>query len=312
MNLIRNFVTKIILIFSSIIFIFATLEICLRLFYDNGKVYEIEMLKYANYLKYQVKENGKFYFAHYPNKSKKIMGADIRIDEKGYRVISPSKKKYSKKILMIGDSMTMGFGSKETFTNLLNKNLDEYFFINAGVGNTNTLMQIDSFFSKDFKEKPNVVVLNFFINDLEKINFKKKTIKNYSYLLNIINYKLKLIALNKRKIDYISFYKNTFDDELQVDKTFSSIILLKDYCEKNNIKLLIHFIPDVRELEQNVFAKEFDLMEEFALRNNINFISGYDYFKNYNNLNFLVTKLDPHLNESGHKLIASYLIKYIK
>jgi len=314
MNILRNFFSRLLLIIISIFIVLVFLEIYVRFYYDNGKVYELEMLKYADKLKYQVIKEDKFYFAHHPNKEEKIMGANIKINKNGFRYNSKNKNKNKNKnkILMMGDSMTFGFGSTKTFSSILNKNLEDFLVINAGVGNTNTVMQVDSFFDKDYLQNPNVIILNFFINDLEEINYQSKGILHYSYLYNLMSYKFNIIILNSRNIDYINFYKETFKKSKNLDKMYESLIKLNRYCQKKNIKFIIHLIPDVRNLKNNVFDNEFDLIKNFSIKNNINIISGFDYFKNYDDSNFLVTELDPHLNERGHKLIASYLIKYIK
>jgi len=310
MNILRNFFSNLVIIFISTFTVLLFLEIYVRLYYDDGKVYELEMFKYANKLKYQVKTKDKFYLAHYPNKEEKIMGVNIMINKDGYRHnLENIKKKNS--ILMMGDSMTFGFGSAKTFSNILNENLDNFAVINAGVGNTNTLMQIESFFDKDYLQYPDIIVLNFFINDLEEISYQRKNFFYNSYLYHLIKYKFNIINLNREKIDYINFYKKTFKNNKNLNRTYDSLTKLKRYCETNNIKLIIHLLPDVRDLKDNIFKDEFDLIKNFSMKNNIITISGYDYFKDYKDLNFLVTELDPHLNERGHKLIASYLIKYI-
>ena len=46
---------------------------------------------------------------------------------------------------MLGDSMTFGWGANETFSDLLNEKLRNHEILNAGIGNTNTIMQISNF-----------------------------------------------------------------------------------------------------------------------------------------------------------------------
>ena len=62
-------------------------------------------------------------------------------------------------------------GANETFSDLLNEKLRNYEILNAGIGNTNTIMQISNFF-ENFSNKYNydMIVLNFFINDFESEN----------------------------------------------------------------------------------------------------------------------------------------------
>ena len=81
------------------------------------------------------------------------MGVQIYLNSQGFRNdtdIDNSKKK----ILMLGDSMTLGWGSNETFSSNLQKKISDNFqVINAGIGNTNTNMQINNFFENYKKYK---------------------------------------------------------------------------------------------------------------------------------------------------------------
>ena len=71
---------------------------------------------------------------------------------------------------MLGDSMTLGWGAKQPFSNILNSQILSHDVLNAGIGNTNTIMQISNFL-QNYKEKYTyeIIVLNFFINDLKKL-----------------------------------------------------------------------------------------------------------------------------------------------
>ena len=78
--------------------------------------YEIEMMKYANNFK-KVSLNKKIGIEHKKNVSGKLMGTNVYLDENGLRV----KDKYininkeNKKIIMLGDSMTFGWGATKLF-----------------------------------------------------------------------------------------------------------------------------------------------------------------------------------------------------
>ena len=50
------------------------------------------------------------------------MGVDIIIDENGFRDQLQNKNR-DKKILMLGDSMTFGWGASETFSSILIRKL---------------------------------------------------------------------------------------------------------------------------------------------------------------------------------------------
>ena len=81
--------------------------------------YEIEMMKYANRLKV-ISNNKDIGIEHKKNKKTFLMGAEVTLNSKGFR--GNELKNETKKILMLGDSMTFGWGAKNPFPNILDKN----------------------------------------------------------------------------------------------------------------------------------------------------------------------------------------------
>ena len=127
----------------SIIISLLFLEFFSRIFIDDGMNYEIEMLKYARELKV-ISNNKNIGIEHKKNISTTLMGADIFLDNDGFRGQNKPREN-KKKILMLGDSMTFGWGANDTFSSLLDKKIKSYDVLNAGIGNTNTIMQINIF-----------------------------------------------------------------------------------------------------------------------------------------------------------------------
>ena len=121
----------------------------------------------------------------------KFMGVQIQLNSQGFRNnidIDNSKKK----ILMLGDSMTLGWGSNETFSSSLEKRLNKNFqVLNAGIGNTNTYMQINNFFENYEKYDFDVIILNFFIIS----NGKTQTGLFRQKIINILNFEWFLDSL---------------------------------------------------------------------------------------------------------------------
>ena len=153
---------------------FLLVETSVRLFVDNGFNYEIEMMKYAKNIKKVESVNGYKIFLHRPNIKTNIMRAEIKTDKNGFRY-NLDNKENSNVIMLLGDSMTFGFGSSYTFADFLQEELTgQYNILNTGVGNTNTEMQEKGFLEFHKVHDPKILVLNFFINDLEVINPKKK------------------------------------------------------------------------------------------------------------------------------------------
>ena len=116
----------------------------------------------------KISKNNLIGIEHKKNKSALLMGSKITLNSHGFRSDIEFKKN-GKKILMLGDSMTVGWGAKKPFPNILNDKLTKHEVINAGIGNTNTLMQIENFF-QNFKNLYSYEMnVNIDVNDFENI-----------------------------------------------------------------------------------------------------------------------------------------------
>ena len=301
-------------IIFSVIISLIFLELFSRIFISDGMNYEIEMAKYANNLKI-VSQNKMIGIEHRKNISVKLMGAQILLDDHGFRVDRKTKKnKNKKKILMLGDSMTFGWGAKKPFPNILNEKIENYEVLNAGIGNTNTIMQINNFFENfSSKFEYELIVLNFFINDFEDIQIiKPNPLQKYSYLYTYMNNKINTILIKfNLKNDWEKFYTENYLNENIRNNTLKEIKKLYDYCNKKNIKFMIHNIPELRDLNDYRFNNETNIIKNFAKEEKIYFINSFNSLKNYNEEDLWVTNLDPHANDYAHKIIADFLLKKI-
>ncbi len=306
----KKITQNLILICISLILMVLFLEIFIRSIVDNGMNYDIEMMKYSKTLKIK-SENLKVGIEHVKNKETVLMGQKIVLNDYGFRN-DRIVKNQKKKILMLGDSMTFGWGSKETFSSLIENKIEgKYQVLNAGIGNTNTIMQINNFFLNFKDVSPEIVVLNFFINDLEKVKVKKANfIARNLYLYTFINskfYKIKMKFQNKP--NWQNFYSKNFEDQIIIEQTKKEISKLNDYCKKNNIKFIIHNIPELRDLKDYKFKKETNLIKNFAVENKITFFDSFEDLKNYNEESLWVTLEDSHANDKAHSIIAEYLFE---
>ena len=308
----KNKTKELFLISSGIVlslFIFLIfLEFFCRFYIDDGMNYEFEMMKYNLNLKIYDTENN--IIKHKKNKEAKIMDVNIETDSNGFRVFDRNQIK-EKKILMIGDSMTFGFGSKKTFSEIIDNNTENYSVFNAGVGNTNTIMQVRNFLNFQSKVKPNVVILNFFINDLEKIEIKNFFLKNL-YSINFLYHKFMQVYLRLKKIDYVEFYKQSFEDKDFIEETFNSIRKLNEFCKENNIKLFVHILPELNNVQQYPFLNEEKIITDHLDLNKISYVQGISYIDNEKSSKLWVSLTDRHANEYAHSRIAEYLINFLK
>ena len=163
----KNFFLNISSLLITILIIFLLTEVAVRIVVDNGFNYELEMMKYAQKVKKLETVNEQEIFLHKPNIDTTIMRTNVKTDINGFRY-NKKQKDNTKKIMLLGDSMTFGFGSNYTFADFLQEKLyNEYKILNTGVGNTNTTMQEKGFFEFHKKHNPNILVINFVINDDE-------------------------------------------------------------------------------------------------------------------------------------------------
>ena len=292
----------------SLIISFLFLELFVRIYSDNGMNYEIEMMKYANNFKI-ISKNKKIGIEHNKNIKGYLMGANITLNENGFR----SNKEYeidSKKILMLGDSMTFGWGANKTFSSILDDNLKNYEVINAGIGNTNTIMQIENFFENFNKiYKYDIIILNFFINDFEDVkiikpNFIQKNSFLYTYLSNKLNTVLIKFKINK---NWATFYADSYKNNSMSELALKSIFKLNEYCKENKIMLIVNNIPELRDLKDYKFEKETSIVEKFAKKNNIYFINSHEALKDYKEEELWVTENDQHANDKAHQIIGDFI-----
>lgn len=305
---------KVLTVLLSVFISFLVLELFTRFIIDDGINYEIEMMKYANKLKI-ISPNKKIGIEHKKNINAKLMNVNVSLNSNGFRR-EKELNFNSKKILMMGDSMTLGWGASEPFSDVIEKMLNNnYEVVNSGIGNTNTIMQINNFF-ENFSKLHNyeLIILNFFINDFENVIIKKPNfIQRYSYSYTYISSTLnKLVTKINLKKNWKSFYKSSFENEEIKITTFNEIIKLRDYCKKNNIKFFINNIPELRNLKQYQFEEETLLIKNFSEKNNIIFYDSISVLKNFEPSKLWVSKDDPHANNLAHKILGEFLINHIK
>jgi|TARA_Y100000294_G_scaffold178106_1_gene207569 lysophospholipase L1-like esterase len=306
----KNFISNIFLSFLSIFLVFLIIEIYVRIIIDDGSNLNIEMLKYAKSLKI-ISDNKDVGLEHKKNIKKKLMGVHIHLNSQGFRNnidIDNSKKK----ILMLGDSMTLGWGSNETFSSNLEKSINKKIqVLNAGIGNTNSYMQINNFFENFKKYDFDLIILNFFINDFERVkinhaNFIENNLYSFTYLKTKI---IKILIYFSLANNWENFYKKTYEDEEFINESLDQIARLNNYCKKENIMFVINNIPELRDLKNYRFFKETEIIRNFSKKNDIMFIDSFDTLKNHDEDMLMVSKEDAHSNDKAHLLIAEFLEK---
>ena len=239
------------------------LETFCRVVLDHGMRYEFEMWRYATELKVPVVGDPDLPFVHRPNSHARIMGADVAINNLGLRddrEIALDKPPGTTRILMLGDSVTFGFGVSlaETASRRLQEALNagspaaRFEVLDSGVGNYNTVMEVAYYLKDGQRLHPDIVVLNFFVNDPEPTPVPSSNL--------LTRHLLAAVYVNNR-MDSVSrwangapgwerYYEGLFDAQRPGwRKAQAAIAALKQACDRQGARLLLVNYPDLHQTE---------------------------------------------------------------
>jgi len=293
-------------------------ELYVRLVEDDGMQFDLEMWKYAKSVK-MISGDPLIGHEHRPHADAFLMGVRVTTDGAGFRdeEIPVEKRPGSTRIMMLGDSVLFGWGVKQDET--VSARLKQAWrqaghdvdVINTGVGNYNTIMEVEFFLTRGYRFKPDVVVLNYFINDAEPIprydySFIERVSAAWVYYgsrLDIVERELNV----GRQTDWRSYYSGLYDDahnpggwrnaELWIRKLASS-------CRDNGIKLLIVNYPELRVLDPYPFPEVQHRLAALATDLELPYLDLLDSLRGEEPASLWVTPPDPHPNGHAHAFFA--------
>ena len=307
--------------FILLLFCFMIGEFLVRMFLRSARIYDVEMARYSLEFK-KDSMDPLIGHVHRPNATARIMGVQVRTNSDGLRDKEyPVPRGKKARIIFLGDSLTLGWGVEETdvFKNLLEKRLEKITpveIINFGTGNYNTEQEVHLFLQKGLKYKPDMVVVFYFINDVEMTPKKSRLwFLGYSKLLTL--YWSRFHILSERfypSMGYRSYYSGLYQDGqpglLRAKRAF---LLLQNVCRKDNIVLRVVLLPELHELDHYPFKKEYRLISDFLKEHGIPCLDLAPYFSGWKNPRELwVAVDDAHPNKRAHKMIADFAFDFIK
>ncbi len=315
----RRIALDLLTVLASLLIAAIGLEVLTRVVADDGMQYDLEMWKYARDVK-QVAADPLLGHEHAPNRQARLMGVDFRTNSKGLRDREFSYDRVAGKlrILMLGDSFTVGWGVavEDTFAKRIERlyaaiDIDAE-VINAGVGNYNTTQEVEYFLTKGHKYQPDVVVLNFFVNDAETL-----TPSHPPSMLMRVCYACVFIAglsdtAMRRffgKMDWSTYYLGLYGDGASKGwlDAKEAIRKLAAFAKTNRIALLIASLPELHEVGDYRLQHITDLLHEAADQYGVAFVDVLPYLKDRQSAELWVTPPDPHPNALAHQLIAQGL-----
>jgi lysophospholipase L1-like esterase len=147
---------------------------------DRLRILDVEMWRYAKLIKKESPLPG-LVEEQQPNAEAFLMGARVRTDGRGFRRPDPAtearRRPDDRVVVALGDSLTFGWGVPEgqTFADQLERLLDAQCpraarratVLNAGIGNSNTSMEVARYNVFLRSLHPSWLILGYFINDAE-------------------------------------------------------------------------------------------------------------------------------------------------
>lgn len=319
----KRFAGNGIVVLAAVLVMFGLFEVLCRTFLNTGMQYHVEMWRYAVELK-RISENSAIGHEHRPGANARLMGVDVAINAHGLRndEIEIAKPKDTARILMLGDSITFGWGVPfdDTMTKVLERELRNrealpVDVINTGVGNYNTSMEVEYFLERGNAFAPDIVVLNYFINDAEVTPTYQEPswLARHSYAYAIIGGAWD--GLTRRALgeaDWRDYYAGLYADGAPGwQETQSSIGRLASYCRENELRLVIAHIPELRELANYPFPDVTNKLEMIAAAHNVEFVDLLPAVQDQSASTLWVTEPDPHPNARAHKYMGHYLADYL-
>jgi lysophospholipase L1-like esterase len=307
-------------IIVSILVSLAGVELVTRAVIDDGMNFDLEMWKYARDIKRKspIQSLG---HEHTPNTSGKFMGATVNINTMGLRdrEYPQEKPQDGLRILMLGDSVTFGWGVEAVDT--VAKKLEEKLnagaenagveVINAGVGNYNTIQEVTYFLKRGARLNPDIVILNYFINDAEPTPARReRTLMEYSYAAVYFSGRFDILRREYfGSRNWLEYYKSLYNDNAPgwVDAV-AQIRTLAAYCRDNGIRLLIVNYPELHQLSPYPFAEVTVKLEKVAASEAVTFLDLLPAIGNMDPSSLWVSPDDAHPNHLATEAYANALM----
>lgn len=310
----ENMFSVFIVIFS-VLFAFGVGEAFLRLKNSNMKNYDIEMWRYAKTLK-RPSSNPILGHEHIPSSQARLQSIDIRINKDGLRgaeLIPVSDG--MKRVLFLGSSITFGWGVREpdTLTEVLNKKFKDsgqaVSVLNGGIGNYNTVRYVERFMTRLAPLKPDVIVVQYFVNDAEVL----KSGGGNWFLRNSQLAVTLWIAINRvfkpaGATTLVDYYKKLYDPEAPGYQAMrKSLQKLSDYGASKNVPIVLAMTPDINLLENYPFKFIHQNLKKLSKEFGFTFVDLLPSFSTIKSRELWAMAGDPHPNARGHRLMAESL-----
>jgi lysophospholipase L1-like esterase len=316
---VRRILSNLLATLVSLVITAVGLELLTRLIADDGMQFDLEMWKYARDVK-QPAADPLIGHEHAPNRQAHLMGVDFRTNSQGLRdrEFSYDRVPGKLRIVMLGDSLTVGWGVplEDTFAKRIERmyaaaGIDAE-AINLGVGNYNTVQEVQVFLTKGYRYRPDVVVLNFFVNDAEPTvpaSAPSPLMRACYACVFVAGRGDALMRQFFGGMDWAQYYLSLYGDGATPGwlDAKAAIGRLAKFSKANGIKLMIVSLPELHDVANYRFGRVTELVRKSAEENGAEFVDVLPALADQPSAKLWVTPPDPHPNAYANAFIAKAL-----
>ncbi len=292
----------------------------LRLKNANMQNYDIEMWRYSKELK-QKSPNPVLGHEHRPGSSAVLQSVNIRINNQGLRgdELAP-KQAGERRILLLGSSITLGWGVKEEET--LAQRLNRMFettkhpvkVLNAGIGNYNAVRYVERFLTRLKDLGPDLIVVNYFINDAEVLEFSEGNwfLRNSQFAVTLWTAYNRLFK-SSGETTLAEHYRSVYDAQSQgYQEMTASLKKLSEYARARHIPVVLAMTPDIHNLKDYPYDYIHKELEQLSSQLGFVYLDLLPAFKGKDATSLWNMPGDPHHNSLGHELMAESLFPVLE
>jgi hypothetical protein len=289
---------------------------------DDGKLYELEMWKYAREIK--VRDlRAELGHRHRPHVEAQLMGVTIRTNAFGFRSPEIDEKAEAEvaRIAFVGDSITLGWGvdEHETFVqqvvDALASSGRRVEAFNLGVGNYNTTQELALFRDVGAGLRPDIIVLCYFINDAEPMPQYSSDdwLSEHSAAWVVLRYRLdSLLRQFGESPDWKHYYRALYEPSATGwAQTRSALSGFAATARDLGAALVVFHIPELRELKPYPFADITAQVRAIIESERVPFVDLLAAVEELEPSSLWVTVPDPHPNGVAASSFARGMIPKI-
>jgi len=322
----RSIFANLAILLTTVVLFCGAMELSLRNFFARSLDFSMEMWKYASTLKHPV-SNPDLSFAHVPNRSAFLMGVPVSINSHGLRdrEFSETKPPGVCRIVMLGDSTTFGWGvpAEQTVAKILERELNgsgtpggRFEVLNAGVGNYGTVQEYNHYLTYDRQFRPDMVVLEYFINDAEPVPAERNPgMLGRSYLLAFTISRFdSMLRFAGLRPNWKEYYSGLYRDGLPgFGRAKKALADLASATRADHAKLLVTILPELHQINEGYpFTREHQLIKETVAAQQVPVIDLLDGLRGHGPESSLwVTPADDHPNGKANTLIAGQILPWV-